>query len=446
LPDWPRALLGALGREVARHRSLRHALEACVGCGACARACSFYLGTGDPANIPAARAELVRRLYRRHLAPGRRADPAALEPELPARWLSYFHQCSLCRRCAAFCPLGIDTSEVTRAAREALAAAGLAARAVAEAAAGIYRAGNHLGVSPASWIVRHQTLELELRRETGLDILCPVDEPGAEVLLIPPARDLVQHRGVYKGYAKLFHAAGVSWTTTSYLSDAMNPGAFLNHRNLRLILQRALAAARELKPAALVWGESGHGWRAAGLWGGALGADWRAEDYLEVKAPMHILEWALHHQRRGAFQGRLHKEANAGLKVVYHDPCHLARSAGLLAEPRALLDACAPGWEELPAGAGGRLTLCCGAGGGLHGPEQETAARAGLLPLARVLGRLQAAGWADWVATACDGCRSSLGLGLKHYGLDLGVGGVVELLGRALYPPRREAASAGGAG
>jgi Fe-S oxidoreductase len=436
LPDWAEMLLAALGREAARHRSLRHALEACVGCGACAQACSFYLGTGDPQNIPAARAELVRRVYRRHLAPGRRPRPQRLDRDLPYQWFAYFHQCSLCRRCAEFCPLGIDTSEVTRAAREALAAAGLAGRAAAQAAAAVYRTGNHQAVTPASWIVRQQTLELELKRETGRDILCPVDEPGAEVLLVPPARDLLQRREVYKGYAKLFHAAGVSWTTSTYLSDALNPGGYLNHRNLRLILHRALEAVRELKPGAVVWGESGHGWRAAGLWSGALGVDWQAEDCLEVKAPMHILEWAHHQHRRGAFQGKLSKEANAEGVVTYHDPCHLARSAGLVAEPRALLAACAPRFAEMPAGASGRYTLCCGSGGGLHGPDQEEAARAGLLPLARVLAGMQGQGRADRVATACDGCRAALGAGLEHYGLKLGVAGVVELLGRALYPPR----------
>ncbi|WP_413880558.1 hypothetical protein [Candidatus Aalborgicola defluviihabitans] len=40
-------------------------------------------------------------------------------------WYTYFHQCSECRRCSVFCPYGIDTAEVTMAAREIMASIGM---------------------------------------------------------------------------------------------------------------------------------------------------------------------------------------------------------------------------------------------------------------------------------------------------------------------------------
>ncbi len=433
LPDWQEVFLAAFRRALARYRSFRHHLESCLRCGACAAACPFYQGTGDPQNIPAARADLARRVYERFLAPGRRHRPAAeLERGLLEQWYLYFHQCSLCRRCALYCPLGIDTAQVTFVCREILAAVGLSSRAASGGAAETYRTGNCQGIMPASWSQRHRGLEEELARETGEPMLCPVDEYGAEVLFIPPAAELARHRAAYKAYAKLFHAAGVSWTVSTYINDAGNAGAWLDYRNLRLIHHRVLEAARELRPKLIMWGESGLGWRVAGRLAPGLGVDWASEDYLEFRRPLSVVEWAYHLYRRGAFQGRLHPEANHRRVVTYHDPCQAARSCGLLQEPRTLLNAVCQ-WYEMPAGTVGRETLCCGGGGGVYQGAPELALAA-MLPRARVLARMQEDYGCNWVATICDGCKSALGRGLRRYGLGMSVGGVVELLGQALYP------------
>ena len=39
-------------------------MDICVRCGACADKCHFYLGSGDPKNMPVLRAELLRSVYR----------------------------------------------------------------------------------------------------------------------------------------------------------------------------------------------------------------------------------------------------------------------------------------------------------------------------------------------------------------------------------------------
>jgi len=433
LPDWQETFLASFRRALRRYRSFRHHLESCVRCGACAPACCFYQGTADPLNIPAARADLARGIYKRFLAPGGIHEPAAnLKWELVAKWQVYFHQCSLCRRCALYCPMGIDTSEITFVCREILASLGLSSQAGTGGSAETYRTGNHRGIMPPSWNQRHQGLEQELLHETGVPMACPVDEYGAEVLFLPPVEDLARHRAAYKAYAKLFHAAGISWTVSTYIDDASNPGAWLDYRNMRLIQQRVLEAARELQPRLIIWGESGLGWRVASCFAESMGQDWSGEDYLLHKAPLNIVEWAYRLYQRGAFQGRLHPEANVSKVVTYHDPCQAARSCGLLAEPRRLLNAVCI-WHEMPAGTIGRETLCCGGGGGLNHLSPELAL-AGFLPRARVLAGMNRTHGCNWVATICDGCRSALARGLKHYKLGMSAGGVIELMANALYP------------
>jgi Fe-S oxidoreductase len=433
LPDWQETFLASFQRALDRYRSFRHHLESCVHCGACAPACCFYQGTADPLNIPASRADLARRIYKRFLAPGGPHESAAsLEWELLEEWKVYFHQCSLCRRCALYCPMGIDTSEITFACREILASVGISSQAGSGGAAETYRTGNQRGIMPISWNQRHQVLEEELKRETGQAMACPVDEYGAEVLFLPPVDDLARHRSAYKAYAKLFHAAGVSWTVSTYIDDAANPGAWLDYRNMRLIQQRVLEAARELQPRFIIWGESGLAWRVAARFAGSMGQDWAAEDYLLHKTPLNIVEWAHHLYQRGAFKGRLKPEANAAKVVTYHDPCQAARSCGLMAEPRRLLNAVCV-WHEMPAHTIGRQTLCCGGGGGLNNSSPELAL-AGLLPRARVLAEMKKTHGCNWVATICDGCRTALERGLRHYRLGMSAGGVVELMASALYP------------
>lgn len=421
LSDWPGALTEAIALARRRHRTVELALSACTGCGACAEACHVFAASRDPLDLPRSRMELVERL-------GRSPSEALL---LTA--YTHLHRCSLCRRCAAFCPLGLDPSRVVLAGREALASVGVAAGHVCAQAADSFRSGNSLGLSPESWAIQSQAVEQHLAVRTGLDIACPVDEYGARVLLVPPAADLARHRRSFEAYAKLMHFLGVSWTTSTYVSDARNPGAYLDYRNMRLLARRVLEAARELRPRMVIWGESGHGWRVVRNWLGAMGDDWRGQEYLELKAPIHVLEYAHYYLGKGAFHGRLRREANDAKVVTIHDPCHLARSAGLLSEPRALIKASCHHFYEMAPATIGRLTLCCGGGGGM-GPDMEDLRLAGFLPRARALQDAGLRHGCDWVAAPCDGCRDAIAAGLDHYGLAYGYGGVLELFTQALIP------------
>ena len=78
------------------------AAYACTRCINCIEVCPSYLATGDVLNTPMGRLQLVRKkaaadmLYRS------------------------FSLCTLCKRCAYFCPLDLDVTEVTRQIRDAL--------------------------------------------------------------------------------------------------------------------------------------------------------------------------------------------------------------------------------------------------------------------------------------------------------------------------------------
>ena len=101
-----------------KYRSLKVFMDICVRCGACADKCHFYLGSGDPKNMPVLRAELLRSVYRKEFSlagriMGKMVGARDLTEDVVKEWFMYFFQCTECRRCSLFCPYGIDTAEVT---------------------------------------------------------------------------------------------------------------------------------------------------------------------------------------------------------------------------------------------------------------------------------------------------------------------------------------------
>ncbi|MDA8376258.1 MAG: (Fe-S)-binding protein, partial [Planctomycetia bacterium] len=250
-PDWREKALCKFKELLQQRRSLSLYMDICVRCGACTDKCPFFLGTGDPKNMPVARAELMRKVYRHHFTAaggvsGRWAAGEELTDTVLKEWFTYFYQCSECRRCAVFCPFGVDTAEITMAAREIMASIGVAPKYVTEVIKKAHETGNNIGIPEAAWIDSCQFLEEELKAQTGLDIKIPVNQAGAEVLLVPPSADVFVNTDTMMGYARFFYAAGISWTTSTYASEAANFGMFLNYDQLKKVNLRMLDAARQL--------------------------------------------------------------------------------------------------------------------------------------------------------------------------------------------------------
>ena len=66
VPDWENVAVKKLGDLVSQSRALQVFLDSCVKCGACTDKCHYYLGTSDPKNMPVARQDLLRSVYRRY--------------------------------------------------------------------------------------------------------------------------------------------------------------------------------------------------------------------------------------------------------------------------------------------------------------------------------------------------------------------------------------------
>jgi ferredoxin len=110
LPEnWKEIILQQMEDRLSRFRSLKLFFDICVRCGACADKCHFYLGTGDPKNMPVLRAELLRSVYKRYFKPagkilGELAGARDLTEDVLKEWFYYLYQCTICRRCSVSAP------------------------------------------------------------------------------------------------------------------------------------------------------------------------------------------------------------------------------------------------------------------------------------------------------------------------------------------------------
>ena len=149
-------------------------------------------------------------------------------------------------------------------------------------------------------------------------------------------------------------------------------------------------------------------------------------DFLEIPYPVHIcdLTWSL--IQKGAF--RIDKAANDRLKVTYHDPCNVARATGYFEPPRHILKAVCNHFVEMDPHTTRENTYCCGGGGGLLADELMEIRMAGGKPRAEACRETGA----NYLATICAICKANLPEVMKHHKVPCEVGGVHDLLGRAL--------------
>ncbi len=191
---WKEKALERMGQLLEKYRSLRVFMDACVHCGACSDKCHYFIGTQDPKNMPVARQDLLRSVYRRYFTVAGKYFPKwvgarDLTREVLDEWYTYFNQCSECRRCSVFCPYGIDTAEITMAAREILDSVGYGQKYSNEIIGKVHGIGNNLGLPGPALKDTLLGLEEDVKEDTGVDVRFPVDVQGAEVLLVTPSAD-----------------------------------------------------------------------------------------------------------------------------------------------------------------------------------------------------------------------------------------------------------------
>ena len=400
------------------------ALDACVHCGFCLQACPTFLATGDEADGPRGRIELMRALERGELSSADRGLAFHLD------------RCLGCRGCEPVCPSGVGYGAGLEEARARLSA-GRGAPLLARLALGML-------TSPA--ISRPVYAAARLLRDSGvagrlagksrfgfaMGMLAatkggrwrngagggghqpsPVPVP---VRPSPPQPALLFRGCIMQGLFSHVHDATIRTLTVNGFDVREVPeqvccGALHAHAGLR---DAARAMARQNIAAfgstsdCIVVNSAGCGAQMK-AYGHLLDGEPAAERFAtRVRDVTELLA------ERGPTPG-----ARLEVRVAYDAPCHLLHAQRIAEPPLAVLRA-VPGAEVTPTADSAQ---CCGSAG-LYSTLEPELSRAVLAPkVERIL-----ADPPDVLATANPGCVMQLGAGLRAAGATIVVRHPVEVL------------------
>jgi Fe-S oxidoreductase len=447
--NWKQIILDGMRDRLDKFRSFRLFMDICVRCGACADKCHFYIGSGDPKNMPVLRAELIRSVYRRYFTPAGRvlgglAGGRELTEDVIKEWFYYFYQCTECRRCSVFCPYGIDTAEITMIGRELLNLIGCNINWVLEPAANCFRTGNHLGVQPHGFKDSIDFAVDELEELTGVRVEAPINKKGAEVLFIVPSADYfgTPHYFSLLGYLMVLHEMGVDYTFSAYASEGGNFGLFNSHEMIKRLNNKIYAEAKRLGVKWILGAECGHMWRVLHQYMDTMNGP---ADFLEVPVSpatgtrfehaastkmIHICEFTADLIRNNKL--RLDPSRNNHWNATFHDSCNPARAMGLLEEPRYILRSVCNKFHEMPENTIREQTFCCGSGSGLGTDENLEMRLRGGFPRANAVKHVKDRFGVNLLTCICAIDKATLPPLLEYWVPGVEVAGVHELVGNAL--------------
>jgi Fe-S oxidoreductase len=409
------------------------AVHTCVRCGLCADACHYYLTSRELEDMPAYKLNLVLGVFKRHFTrSGRLASgwtgAKKLDPVMVREWVdTLFGRCSGCGRCAVNCTSGINIPALIRSARGALAAAGLVPPELQATVMTAVEQGNNMGIPRREWLDTVAWIEEELRAETGdPKARLPVDAKGVKLLYTVNPREPKFFPLSLLAAAKMFYAAGESWTFSSDYYDVTNYGLYSGDDNHAGLLSGRLAKAmEELGAEVLVLGECGHGFAST---------RWEAPQWLNRRFPFPIrsvLEVAADYVR----EGRVVLDSSRNKKpVTLHDPCNLVRLGGVIEEQRFLLEKAVETFVEMTPNR--QKNYCCGGGGGQLSMTRYAKRR---LAAGRVKADQIRQTGARVVAAPCHNCIDQLTELSREYKLGAEVKTVVEVLADAIVLPLKSA-------
>jgi len=450
LPEnWQKIILDGMAERLKKYRSFKIFMDICVRCGACADKCHYFLGTGDPKNMPVLRAELLRSIYRRHFTLigkilGKLAGGRKLTYDVLKEWWYYFFQCSECRRCSVFCPYGIDTAEITMIVRELLNLLGLNIEWIAGPVANCYMKGNHLGLEPHTIKNTINFLVDEIEEKTGIRVEPTFNRKGAEILFVTPSGDLFADPGTYTcmGYMMLFHELGLDYTWSTYASEGGNFGFFTSMEMAKRLNAKIYAEAKRLGVKWILGGECGHMWRVINqymdTWNGPA-------DFLQVPVSpitgtkfenakstkmVHISEFTADLIKHNKL--KLDPTRNDHLKITFHDSCNVARGMGMFEEPRYIIKNTCNYFYEMPEDTIREKTFCCGSGAGLNASENMELRLRGGFPRAMAVKYVKEKYGVNMLACICAIDRAALPPLMDYWVPGVAVTGVTELVANAL--------------
>jgi len=419
-------------------------LENCAKCQNCSEACPVFTESGrQEIYRPTYRAEVLRRIIRKYLKKEGKllskftGSDIDLNYKTIARLAELSYRCTLCRRCAQSCPIGVDNGLITHELRKLFSQEmGIAPKELHQlGTVQQLKVGSSTGTSPKALFSFINFIEGEIEEITGKPIKIPVDKEGADILLLHNAGEFISWPENIEAFAIIFAAAGIDWTLSSSLVayDAVNYGVWYDDIQLARIAARHAQAARDLKVKRMMVGECGHAHKAM-----LVVSDRVLTGDLNIarESAIPLLEDIVLHDKI-----KLDRSKN-NFPVTLHDPCNLVRLSGIVEPQRRILRKICTDFREMePHGVD---NYCCGGGSGFAIMDSNNfsdwrSSVSGRMKLKQILTVFRDVMNPDmhkYVCTPCSNCKGMIRDLLSRYKLTekhgIHYGGLVDLIANAM--------------
>ena len=389
------------GETGARFRAY---VETCIHCGLCADACHFYLSRDkDPRYSPAGK---VKQTVWPMLKAKGKVDAAMIRQ---AARIAHT-ECNLCKRCAIYCPFGIDIAYLMSMVRRVIHKLGATPLYLQDTAHSHAATMNQMWVKGDEWIDTLQWQEEEARSEIPT-LRIPLEKEGADIMysVIAPEPKF-QAQLIYQ-MAVIMHTAGVNWTMPATMGwDNSDMAMFSGDNEIMGRIKRAhFETAARLRVKRIVMGECGHAFRSVY----DMGNRW-----LGWATPPIPIVHAIQFYYELLKSGRLRMARKYEKPVTLHDPCNVSRGAGLHEMARYVAhEICEEVVEMHP---NREYNYCCAAGGGVIncGPPFKSTRVLGNRVKAEQLFDAKSRGARTMIAP-CHNCHSGLHDIVHHYEIGL---------------------------
>lgn len=425
-------------------QQLTLSIEHCAKCQTCNDACPIYESSGrNELYRPTFRSEVFRRLVFKYVKPGGKFFGKFKHGDIELNWqtisrlLELSYRCTLCRRCAQTCPIGVDNGLITHELRKVFSMElGIAPKEIHEKGSVLQLAvGSSTGMNDLAVKDNIEFIDEDMTDLTGIPVKSVWDKEGADVLLIHNAGEIIAWPENPGAFAVILEAAGISWTLSSELAayDAINYGLWYDDAQFARVALKHIEAAKKLKVKKIVIGECGHAHKALTV----------IADRILTGDSNIPRESALVLLHEIVMSGRLKLDPSRNdFPVTLHDPCNMVRLMGIVEPQREILRKIAPKFREMePHGV---ENYCCGGGSGfaIMSPfnfqdwRLSISGRMKLKQIVEAFADCPGPEVNKYVCAPCSNCKGQIRDLFRYYGVwdkqRILYGGLVELIVNAM--------------
>lgn len=419
-------------------------LEYCAKCQTCSESCNVFQASGqNEVYRPTYRSEVWRKLVNKYVKPGGKLLSKLKHGDIDLNWTTISrlyelaYRCTMCRRCAQTCPMGVDNGLITHELRKVFSQELGWAPTELHAKGTVLQldVGSSTGMSPLVVKDNMEFIEEDFEELSGLDSKMVWDKEEADVLLIHNAGEIMAWPENPAAFAIILNAAGISWTLSSEEPsyDGVNYGLFYDDFQLARIALKHAATAKKLKVKKIVMGECGHQHKAMMTISDRI---LLGDMNIKKESCIPLLEEIV-------FSGKLKLDPSKNnFPVTLHDPCNITRNLGIIEPQRRILRYLCPQFREMaPHGA---KNYCCGGGSGFaimsgNNFTDWRVSVAGRMKFKQILDAYSDCPGPEvpkYVCAPCSNCKGQIRDILDYYGAreksNIIYGGIAELIVNAM--------------